>query len=157
MLDSFFHWQFSDENLIHIVYCLVLFLLTACWKCLVLCDVGWLTPFWIFLWLFGSLRETSNTWRSFKFLSGHFYPYKQVLSKKKKPLVLSYYTVNQVSWKNKIVSLREHTDYSSVTSNHTSFKRTFCVKLKQQVCKSANGRFWLEINNQLHNCYKVGD
>ena len=35
-----------------------------------------------------------------------------------------------------------------------SFQRTFCVKLRQWVCMSANGRVWLEITNQLNNCYK---
>ena len=67
---------------LHVNRPLILFLLTACWKCLVLCDVRWLTAFWVFLWLFGSWSKVSNTWRSFRFLSGDFYLYKQGLSKK---------------------------------------------------------------------------
>ena len=44
----------------------------------------------------------------------------------------------------------------SVTSNHMSFQRTFCVKLMEQACMSANERFWSEIKRSIKQLLSRG-
>lgn len=69
-----------------------------------------------------------------------FYPNEKVLLKMT-DIVLS---LHNISRKERFWVSKNKKTQILVTSNHMSFERTF-VKLKEQVCMSANRRFWLEI------------
>ena len=104
-----------------------------CWlpveNVLVLCDVEWLMPFWIFLWLFGSF-QTNSTRSLLDFFQATIIIIDKFWVKNYRYCLIILYTKfprKIRSWVHKNILTQV-----SVTSNHMSFRRTFCVKLKQQ-------------------------
>ena len=99
-----------------------------------------------------SRSETQNASRSCRVLSVNFFRYKRVLIKmidivlSYVPAYISYVSSKNKFWVSKNIDLLTQI---SVTSHHMSFQRTFCVKLSEQACMSAHGRFWSEIKRSV--------
>ena len=82
-----------------------------------------------------------------------FFPYKQVLIKNDLYFLFIYSSIHFIHFQQKRAWVSKNIlTQISVTSNHMSLQRIFCLKLREQACMAAYGRFWSEIKqsgNQL--------
>ena len=56
----------------------------------------------------------------------------------------------------KVLSFQQHSDSNFGNQSFQSFQRTFCVKLMEQACMSANERFWSEIKRSIKQLLSRG-
>ena len=127
----------------------ILFLLTACWKCLALAMLDGCHHSWSFCDLLKAFKLTQQVrpemTRDLLDLFQTTFTFINKFWVKTTDIVLSQ-CIPHLQAKEDFQFTRTYIALTqvSVTSNHMPFWRTFCVNLRQQVCKSTNGGFWLQ-------------